>query len=315
MSDTFILETDESTRAPEIKGRPDLKKIVESNTYDVVSPIVNTKFILINEIDKASAGLRNSMLSIMNEKVLFNGISKVAVPWELFCASCNIIPNEEKNSPFWDRFTMKHEVKRITKKQLMTFYKNENDGKIKDEKIMIPEPHELESIKKQIPGDKLAKFLEVGHKHLTDRTLSYVPMMAAAVSVIFQLDLNQSMVKTAQILGGNTMAKDLSNIIEPRELAEMRNKIEMIASLTDYDQIENLIGDIKRMARGAANSPEVTSENLKEIAASLNKELSENTYYNPDSDPFSQPASQPSAVEYHDSDTGTDAGTENSSPF
>ncbi len=279
MNETFILETDESTRSPELKGRPDLKKIVEQNTYDVVSPVAQAKFILINEIDKANAGLRNSMLSIMNEKVLFNGVKKVPVPWELFCASCNKIPQEEKGSPFWDRFVIKHEVKRITRKQLMKYF--ENGGTMAEEKILIPEPHELEQIKSQIPLEKLEKFLEVAHKQLSDRTLSFVPKMAAAVSVVFQLDLNQSLVKTAQILGGKKMAKDLADIIEPKEVAELRDRIEMIQSLQDYDQINNMVQDIKNMARIASQNPEVTKEVLQDIAKQLNEELNNNPFWNP----------------------------------
>ena len=282
MNETFILETDESTRSPEIKGRPDLKKIVEQNTYDVISPVTQSKFILINEIDKANAGLRNSMLSIMNEKVLFNGIKKVMVPWDLFCASCNSIPSEEKNSPFWDRFIIKHEVKRISKNQMMKYYADKTP---KDETIILPEKHELDQIETQIPAEKLKKFLDVGYKYFSDRTLSFVPRMTAAVSVVFQLDLNRSLVKTAQLLGDKTIGKELASNIEPAELIDMRGKIDMVQSLEDYDQINTLIQDITEMARKAANSPEVTKEDLESIANDLNKELQANPYYSPQTTP------------------------------
>ena len=282
LNETFILETDESTRSPEIKGRPDLKKIVEENTYDVISPITSSKFVLINEIDKANAGLRNSMLSVMNEKVLFNGIKKVMVPWELFCASCNSIPSEEKNSPFWDRFVIKHEVKRISKTQMMKYYA---DKKPKDEVIIIPEKHELDQIETQIPEEKLKKFLDVGYKYFSDRTLSFVPRMTAAVSVVFQLDLNRSLVKTAQILGDKAIGKELAANIEPTELIDMRSKIDMVQSLEDYDQINALIQDITEMARRAANSPEVSKEDLEGIAKDLNKALQANPFYSPENTP------------------------------
>lgn len=282
MQNTFILETDESTRSPEIKGRPDLKKIVEQNTYDVVSPITSSKFILINEIDKANAGLRNAMLGIMNEKVLFNGMKKVLVPWEVFCASCNVIPADEKNSPFWDRFILKHEVKRISKTQMMKYYADKTP---KPETVYLPEKHELDQIETQIPQEKLKKFLDVTYKHFSDRTLSFVPRMTAAISVVFQLDLNRSLVKTAQILGDKNIAKNVAASIEPEVMINLRSKIDMVQSLEDYDQISNLIGDIKAMARSAASHPEVTKEDLEAIAAELNEELSKNPYYSQQNTP------------------------------
>ena len=60
-----VQETDEDTKASEVKGRIDMKKLLEQNTYDLTSPVANAKFVLINEVEKASSGLRNSLLSIM----------------------------------------------------------------------------------------------------------------------------------------------------------------------------------------------------------------------------------------------------------
>ena len=275
LNDTFILETDESTRSPEIKGRPDIRSIVEDNKYDVVTPIANSKFVLINEIDKANAGLRNAMLSVMNERIIFNGHKKVATPWEVFCASCNEIPSDEMNSPFWDRFIIKHKVTRITKGQMLKYYGQQ--GAKTQEVITVPEPHEVKNIAQKIPKAKLKAFLDIAYKHMSDRTLSYVPDMTAALSVVYQLDLNQSLVKTAEVLGGQKLGQELAKTMDPKEIQQLREYISNIKSMSDYDDIANLVAEVKKVAKVAASKADISKEDLTGIGAELNEALNNNS--------------------------------------
>tara|TARA_R100001086_G_scaffold198857_1_gene115146 strand:- start:1863 stop:2945 length:1083 start_codon:yes stop_codon:yes gene_type:complete len=277
LNDTFILETDESTRSPEIKGRPDIRAIVEDNRYDVITPIASAKFVLINEIDKANAGLRNSMLSVMNERFIFNGSKKVPTPWEVFCASCNEIPSDEKNSPFWDRFVIKHEVKRITKGQMLSYYGKQ--GAKDKETIIYPTQQEVKKYASQIPQAKLKAFLQLAYEEMSDRTLSYVPDMTAALSVVYQLDLNQALVKTAEVLGNQTLAQELAKTMDPKEIQQLREYVETVKSLTDYDEIANLVEEVKKVAKVAAAKADISKSDLEGIAAELNTALNNNKYY------------------------------------
>lgn len=77
--DLFLLETDEGTKSNAIKGNVDLEALTTENKYKVDSPVTRAKVVVVNEIDKASASLRNSLLGIMNERVLFNGKEKCHV--------------------------------------------------------------------------------------------------------------------------------------------------------------------------------------------------------------------------------------------
>lgn len=280
---TFILETDESTRSPEIKGRPNMQKLLQEQKWEMDVPVKNTDFLLINEIDKANSGMRNSLLSIMNEKMIFAGKDKIPVPWEVFCASCNKIPAEEKDSPFWDRFVIKHEVHRITRNQMVKYYKTLNGtSKTKPVSIYVPDEPTIAQIQSQIPESKLRKFLNVTYDILSDRTLSFVPKMVAAVSVVYQYDINQSLVKTCEILADKNVATSLSTEIEPAEIADIRSKIDLISSLTDYDQISNMVQDIKASAERAATSHDVTKEDLVALAEILTSELNKNKVWSPD---------------------------------
>ena len=223
MQEAFILEADEGTRSNEVKGRIDLKKLLEDNEYKMNSPITQAKFILINEVDKASPGLRNAFLGVMNEKVLFNGMEKIRCDWELFCGSCNILNTDIAEIPFWDRFVFKYDVSRVGSGQLLKYFTRKKPHK--EIKLNIPSPKEVDEIAAQIPIDKLKKFMDIGYDSITDRTASYVPRIIAAVSVVYDLALGRAMIKSMELLLNANKSKALSKIIEPPEFANIRSQI------------------------------------------------------------------------------------------
>jgi len=246
MEKTFILETDEGTKSAEVKGRINVGELVKNNTYVITSPIVKSDFILINEIDKASAGLRNSLLGVMNEKYLFNGEEKISCNWKLFCATANEIPDDEKNSPFWDRFVFKAEIARINKTQILSYYDKQSGAKgSRNTIINIPNEAEIDAIIKNIDVDKLKKFIDICYSKLSDRTLSYLPKLIAAASVIYDKGLTQSMIKVCDLLCGYDTAKLLAKQLEPVEVSNLRSKIEMLSGYRDQEQIEKEIGIIR----------------------------------------------------------------------
>lgn len=118
----YILETDEGTKSSEIKGMPDLGKLFTDNKYELNTPIADAEIVIINEVDKASSGIRNAMLGVMNEKFLFNGKHKIPCKWKLFVATCNEIPKDEIGSPFWDRFMLKMTVNRVSAGELVKYF-------------------------------------------------------------------------------------------------------------------------------------------------------------------------------------------------
>lgn len=279
LDQTFILETDEGTRAAEIKGRVNMKKLLDpvSPEYTVLTPAAEAKMVLINEVDKANSGFRNSMLGIMNERVLFNGEKKILCNWELFCASCNIIPKEEEGSPFWDRFVIKHRVNRLTKSQMVQYYTITSKAPVK---INVPEEAEiLDFISNYLPKELLRKFVELTYDSLSDRTLSYVPKLVAAVAYCFDVPVKKAMIKTAELLTNPEIAKKLATQIEVKEISDIRQKIDMIKTLAQYDQIVAQIDDVKRSAKAASANPDVSKNELQELANELNRALAENPVY------------------------------------
>ena len=107
---TFVIELDEGTKTSEIKGRVNMKSLLEDKEYKIDAPIADAKFLLINEVDKGTSGVRNTLLSVMREKALFYGDTIKKCKWEVMAGSCNVIPNDELENPFWDRFVLTEKV-------------------------------------------------------------------------------------------------------------------------------------------------------------------------------------------------------------
>ena len=49
-----------------------MQRLFVDNTYELVTPIASADVVVINEVDKASSNIRNSLLGVMNERFLFN---------------------------------------------------------------------------------------------------------------------------------------------------------------------------------------------------------------------------------------------------
>ena len=239
----YVLETDEGTKASEIKGIPDLGKLFTDNKYELSTPIADAEIVVINEVDKASSAIRNAMLGVMNEKFLFNGKHKIPCKWKLFVATCNEIPKEEINSPFWDRFMLKLKVNRVTAGELVKYY--EKGAREYREKFSIGIPNKAEMATLEVPVKKMEKYLEVGYQSSSDRTLTFVPGLTKAVSYIWDISIDKALVKTAQIMIGQTAGSELQNKLMSPEVKAVMSKVEMLRSHNNNESLELAIAEIE----------------------------------------------------------------------
>lgn len=263
----YILETDEGTKASEIKGMPDLGKLFTDNKYELSTPIADAEIVIINEVDKASSAIRNAMLGVMNEKFLFNGKHKIPCKWKLFIATCNDIPKEEKGSPFWDRFMLKHTVNRVSAGEMVKYYNK--GGRDYREKFTIGIPNKAEINEVEIPTSKLEKYLEVGYQHSSDRTLTFVPTLSKAVSYIWDISVDKALVKTAQIMIDQTAGSELQNKLMSPEIKAVMSKVEMLHSYQTNEQLELAIAEIEGLVNTYAARGIMDSGQINEIEISV----------------------------------------------
>lgn len=263
----YILETDEGTKASEIKGMPDLGKLFTDNTYELSTPIADAEIVIINEVDKASSAIRNAMLGVMNEKFLFNGKHKIPCKWKLFVATCNEIPKEEKGSPFWDRFMLKHTVNRVSAGEMVKYYNK--GGRDYREKFSIGIPNKAEINEVEISANKLEKYLEVGYGSSSDRTLTFVPTLSKAVSYIWDISVDKALVKTAQIMIDQTAGSELQNKLMSPEVKAVMSKVEMLHSYQTNEQLELAIAEIEGLVNTYATRGIMDSGQINEIEISM----------------------------------------------
>lgn len=250
--DLFLLETDEGTRSNAVKGNIDLEELTTNNKYKVDSPVTRAKVVVINEIDKASASLRNSLLGIMNEKILFNGKEKINCQWTNFIATCNEIPDDEKDSPFWDRFLITHKVNRLSPADMMNYYTKGGKEFSQNHNINLPEEEDLNAI--TLNPDKLKKVLDVSHNELSDRALSFLPTLVKNVMIVWGVNEDRGLVKTTELLVGKSIAKELAKNLVPKEVRALYDLIDAIGQCVSndeynrqYDRLELAYGEASRL--------------------------------------------------------------------
>lgn len=264
----FILETDEGTKQSEVKGLPSFSKLFgPSPVYELDSPITEAEVIVINEVDKASSAIRNSLLGIMNEKFLFNGKHKIPCKWKLFIATCNEIPREELKSPFWDRFILKMTVNRISPGDMVKYYDKGGREYKETIEIGIPNKEELNSI--SIPTSKLEKYIDVAYTRSSDRTLTFVPTLAKAVSFIWDLNLDKSLVKVADIMIDTKAASELQGKLMSTEVRTIMSKVEMLYSINDVPNLELAMVEIETLLTGYAAKGSIDRTQVEEIEKSI----------------------------------------------
>jgi MoxR-like ATPase len=263
----YILETDEGTKASEIKGMPDLDTLFTKNQYQLNTPIADADIVIINEVDKASSAIRNAMLGVMNERFLFNGKHKIPCKWKLFIATCNEIPKDEMDSPFWDRFMLKMTVGRVSPGEMSKYYSKGARNYRENFTIGIPNSAEVESV--EIPLNKLDKYLEVGYAASSDRTLTFVPRLAKAVSYIWDVSVDKALVKTAQIMISQSAASELQNKLMSAEVKAVMSKVEMLHSRNTNEELELAVAEIESLVNTYASRGAMDQTQVEEVEISM----------------------------------------------
>lgn len=267
-NDLFLLETDEGTRSNAIKGNIDLEELTLNQKYKVNSPITSSKVVVINEIDKASASLRNSLLGVMNERILFNGNEKVPCVWTNFIATCNSIPEDEKDSPFWDRFLVTFHVNRLNQNDILKYYDAGGKSFSQTHNITIPEDSDLAAI--TLDPAKLKKAIDIIYNDLSDRSLSFLPNLIKNVMVVWNMSEQRGIVKTVELLVGKEKAAAVSKVLVPKEFRELLDTIDVLGQSVNNEEYNKQYDKIEELFNSLRGAGKLTNEDMVDIKNSIN---------------------------------------------
>ena len=207
------------------------------------------------------------MLGVMNEKFLFNGKHKIPCKWKLFVATCNEIPKDEVNSPFWDRFMLKMTVNRVSAGDMSKYYSKGARNYRESFTIGIPNEAELSTV--ELASKKLDKYLEVGYNKSSDRTLTFVPRLTKAVSYIWDISVDKALVKTAQIMINQNAASELQNKLMSPEVKAVMSKVEMLHSHSNNEALELAVAEIESLINAYTTRGVMDEGQVEEIEMSM----------------------------------------------
>jgi MoxR-like ATPase len=96
------------TEVEEIIGPVDIVELLKGSVKRIyTNSIVDADLALLDEIFNASSAILNTMLTILNERVIYDGGSIIPVrTWAVFGAS-NRVPEEEELQALYDRFPLR----------------------------------------------------------------------------------------------------------------------------------------------------------------------------------------------------------------
>lgn len=264
---SFVLELDEGTKSSEIKGRVNMEDLLLNKKYTIDAPIADARYILINEIDKGSSAVRNTMLSVMREKALFLGSEIRQCKWELFAGSCNIISTDEEDAPFWDRFLIKYTVDRV---KVSDMYKKVWTNQSYEFDLNIPEASDIDSA--TLDQKMMETFAKEIYKSVSDRTMVAIPRIAKAVKFIWGYADAEAIMKTCELVCPEK-AQSLSAKLEDPAIVSIKTKIKDIASISESDLLVNTISKIENEISQLALNP-IYAEKFKELSEILKDTMS-----------------------------------------
>tara|TARA_Y100000588_G_scaffold393138_1_gene507751 strand:+ start:1293 stop:2420 length:1128 start_codon:yes stop_codon:yes gene_type:complete len=223
---TFVIELDEGTKTSEIKGRVNMKSLLEDKEYKIDAPIAKAKYLLINEVDKGTSGVRNTLLSVMRERALFYGDEIKKCEWDVMAGSCNVIPNDELENPFWDRFVLTQKVSRVGADSMKEIWKAK--GKINEYSVEVPSKAEIETC--TIEKKHMNKFLDIVYGAASDRTVYHIPFITKAIKVIYKYSDIEAILKACELIAPSKIG-DLSAKLETKRENNVRSMVNSLSNV------------------------------------------------------------------------------------
>lgn len=102
------------TEPDELFGPLDINELRNGRYVRITKgKLPEAEIAFIDEIFNANSAILNMMLSIMNERIVYDGYSEIKVPLWTMISATNRVPDETELQALYDRFLLRHFVKPV----------------------------------------------------------------------------------------------------------------------------------------------------------------------------------------------------------
>lgn len=94
----------------EVFGPLSIRRLKQDDRYErvVANYLPDADVVFLDEIWKASAPIRNALLTALNERLYRNGTQEIELPLKVFIGASNELPEDDETAAaFWDRFLIR----------------------------------------------------------------------------------------------------------------------------------------------------------------------------------------------------------------
>jgi len=105
----YFYQLHKNTPYDELFGPPSIPALIQGRFERVWTPIISSDIVLLDEIFNASSAVLNALLSMLNERVVFDAQTGRAIPvkaW-VFIGTSNKPPEEDELQALYDRFPIR----------------------------------------------------------------------------------------------------------------------------------------------------------------------------------------------------------------
>ena len=163
---------------------------------------------------------------------------------------------------------------------MLSYYEKGGKAFSQNHNIKLPEQEDLDNI--TIDNAKLKKVLDITHKELSDRALSFLPTLIKNVMCVWSMSQDRAMVKTTELLVSKSLAKELAKTLVPAEIREIYNIIDGMGQSVSHEDYNKQYDRLELSYGNASKKGLLTDQDNLDISARIKEEESKLAFLNVD---------------------------------
>ena len=280
--DTFSWLMSKTSTPEELFGPISMKGLKEDRYEHCTEGKLPSKMVVfLDEIWKANSAVLNSLLTISNERVFYNGTKAVKTPVELIVGASNEYPKDDSLNALYDRFGLRFWVEPLKQKQNIIRLIREKRNRTLPEPTITFSQEEISQLKDLMKNIsftdndenilyEIKVILESNGLHTSDRTLAQMcPDMVCANALIHGRDQVKGL--DWQVLANSLWQKHDQMDVVSEYIAEVSDPMgaKMQAIRDDILDTMGAMPDIKSVKKGSMSVNDFVTKHITPASTKL----------------------------------------------